>query len=125
MLHAQLAEFGIIVPQGVYHALQFAKNSVDGEPLNLPQDAQEVVFDLCEQLLSLHSKILRHTRHMTQIAKREKRVALLRTIPGVGPIAASAIVATVGSGEQFKNGRPIHTPLVSSGHDVSHQAHQG
>lgn len=42
---------------------------------------------------------------MTQIAKREKRVALLRTIPGVGPITASAIVATVGSGEQFNNGR--------------------
>ena len=105
MLRAQLAEFGIILPQGVYHALQFAKNSVDGEPLNLPQDAQEVVFDLCEQLLFLHAKILRHTRHMTQIARREKRVALLRTIPGVGPITASAIVATVGSGKQFKNGR--------------------
>ena len=105
MLRAQLAEFGIILPQGVYHALKFAKNSVDGEPLNLPQDAQEVVFDLCEQLLFLHAKILRHTRHMTQIAKREKRVALLRTIPGVGPITASAIVATVGSGKQFKNGR--------------------
>jgi transposase len=105
MLRAQLAEFGIILPQGVYHALKFAKNSVDGEPLNLPQDAQEVVFDLCEQLLFLHAKILRHTRHMTQIAKREKRVALLRTIPGVGPITASAIVATVGSGKQFNNGR--------------------
>src|SRR5210317_168777 len=37
MLRAQLAEFGIILPQGVYHALKFAKNSVDGEPLNLPQ----------------------------------------------------------------------------------------
>ena len=42
---------------------------------------------------------------MTQVAKREKRVALLRTIPGVGPITASAIVATVGSGKQFNNGR--------------------
>ena len=55
--------------------------------------------------LFLHSKILRHSRHMTQIAKREKRVALLRTKPGPGPITASAIVATVGRGEQFKNGR--------------------
>jgi transposase len=42
---------------------------------------------------------------MTQIARREKQVALLRTIPGVGPITASAIVATVGSGKQFNNGR--------------------
>ena len=42
---------------------------------------------------------------MTQSGKSEKRVALLRTIPGVGPITASAIVATVGSGKQFNNGR--------------------
>ena len=105
MLRAQLAEFGVVLPQGVYHALKFAKNSEDGEPLNLPPDAQEVVFGLCEQLLFLHAKILRHSRHMTQIAKSEKRVVLLRTIPGVGPITASAIVATVGSGKQFNNGR--------------------
>jgi len=84
MLRAQLAEFGVVLPQGVYHALKFAKNGVDGEPLNLPQDAQEVVYDLCEQLLFLHAKILRHSRHMTQIAKSEKRVALLRTIPANG-----------------------------------------
>ena len=104
MLRAQLAEFGIILPQGIYHALQFAKDCVGGEQPNLPMDAQEMVFDLCEQLLFLHSKILRHSRHMMRIAKSEKRVALLRTIPGVGPITASAIVATVGSGKQFNNG---------------------
>ena len=56
---------------------------------------------------------------MNQIAKLEKRVALLRTIPGVGPITASAIVATVGSGKQFNNGREFAawlglTPLNKS-----------
>ena len=119
MLRAQLAEFGIILPQGVYHALQFAKDCVNEGPSNLPNDAEEVIIDLCDQLLFLHSKILRLSRHMTQIAKREKRVALLRTIPGVGPITASAIVATVGSGKQFNNGREFAawlglTPLNKS-----------
>ena len=105
MLRAQLAEFGIIMPQGIYHALQFAKDCINDEPLNLPMDAQEVIFNLCDELLFLHAKILRHSLHMTRIAKSEERVALLRTIPGVGPITASAIVATVGSGKQFNNGR--------------------
>ena len=102
MLRAQLAEFGLVLPQAVYHPLRFAKDCVDAEQPDLPKDAQEVVLDLCDELLFLHTKIL---RHMTQIAKSEKRVALLRTIPGVGPITASAIVATVGSGKQFNNGR--------------------
>jgi len=44
---------------------------------------------------------------MTQIARLEKRVALLQTIPGVGAITASAIVATIGSGKQFNNGREL------------------
>ena len=40
-----------------------------------------------------------------QMGQREKRVALLQTIPGIGPITASAIVATVGTDRQFGNGR--------------------
>ena len=119
MLRGQLAEFGIVLPQGVYHALQFAKDCLNEALPDLPNDAEEIVFDLCDQLLFLHSKILRLSRQMTQIAKREKRVALLRTIPGVGPITASAIVATVGSGKQFNNGREFAawlglTPLNKS-----------
>ena len=67
MLRGQLAEFGIILPQGIYHALHFAKDCLKEAPSDLPNDAGEVVFDLCDQLLFLHSKILRLSRHMTQI----------------------------------------------------------
>ncbi|SHK64203.1 Transposase IS116/IS110/IS902 family protein [Shimia gijangensis] len=42
---------------------------------------------------------------MMQVARQEDRVTLLQTIPGIGPITASAIVATVGTGRQFSNGR--------------------
>jgi hypothetical protein len=66
------------------------------EQSGLPKVAGEVVFDLCNQLLFLHSKTLGYSRQMNQIAKLEKRVALFRTLPGVGSITASAIVATVG-----------------------------
>jgi transposase len=119
MLRAQLAEFGIVLPKGIYHALQFAKDCLNGEQPDLPEVAGDVIFELCDQLRFLHSKILRCTRQMNKIAKHEKRVALLRTIPGVGPITASAIVATVGSGKQFNNGREFAawlglTPLNKS-----------
>jgi transposase len=119
MLRAQLAEFGIVLPQGIYHALSFAKDCLNREQPDLPEVAGDVVFELCDELQFLHSKILRCNREMTQIAKLEKRVALLRTIPGVGQITASAIVATVGSGKQFNNGREFAawlglTPLNKS-----------
>jgi transposase len=119
MLRAQLAEFGVILPKGVRFAIHFAKQVLNGEQPDLPKVAGDVVFELCEQLLFLHEKIARCFRKMNQIAKLEKRVALLRTIPGVGPITASAIVATVGSGRQFNNGREFAawlglTPLNKS-----------
>lgn len=119
MLRAQLAEFGVIFPQGVRHAIHFVKQVLSGEQPDLHEVADDVVFELCEQLLFLHEKIARFDRKMNQIAKLEKRVTLLRTIPGVGPITASAIVATVGSGKQFNNGREFAawlglTPLNKS-----------
>ena len=107
MLRAQLAEFGIILSRGIYHALGFAKDYLNGEQADLPEVVDNVIFELCEQLIFLHEKILSYSRKMTQIAKREKRVALLQTIPGVGTITASAIVATIGSGKQFNNGREL------------------
>lgn len=105
MLRAQLMEFGIVLPRGVYSSLRFAKSYLSGEQPDLPEIAYEIIFELCDQLVLSHSRVNRCSREMTKIAKREQRVALLQTIPGVGPITASAIVATIGSGKQFNNGR--------------------
>ena len=105
MLRAQLAEFGIVFPQGVGHATQFAKRLSDGDSADLPDTASSVIAELCEQILFLHAKIAHYTHEMTQVARREKQVALLQTIPGIGPITASAIVATIGTGKQFSTGR--------------------
>lgn len=105
MLRAQLAEFGIVLPRGVYCSLRFAKNYLNGEQPDLPEIACEIVFELCDQLTLLHNNVNRCSREMAKIAKHEQRIALLQTIPGVGPITASAIIATIGSREQFNNGR--------------------
>ena len=64
-----------------------------------------MIAELCEQILFLHGKIAGYSHEMTQVARREKRVALVQTIPGIGPITASAIMATVETGKQFSNGR--------------------
>jgi len=107
MLRGLLAEFGIIFAQGVGHAVRFAKSVADKHVLDLPQAACDVVVDLCEQLVALHTRVNWYGRRMTAAAKSEPRIALLQTIPGIGPIIASAIVATVGSGTQFRSGRDL------------------
>ncbi len=105
MLRCLLAEFGIVFAQGVGHAIRFAKRATQERVPELPTAARNVVIDLSEQLMSLHVRVNWYGRQMTLAAKSEPRIALLQTIPGVGPITASAIVATVGSAKQFRCGR--------------------
>ena len=107
MLRCLLAEFGIVLAQGVGHAIRFAKRVAKGQAPELPPVAQNVVIDLSEQLLALHGRVNCYGRQMTLAAKLDPRIALLQTIPGVGPIAASALVATVGSVKQFRCGRDL------------------
>lgn len=95
MMRGLLAEFGIILAQGVGHAIKFAKGVIDKSTLDVPQAAYDVVTDLCEQLLALHARVNWYRRRMSAVAKSEPRIALLETIPGIGPITASAIVANL------------------------------
>lgn len=119
MLRALLAEMGIVFPQGAGHAVRFAKRFMETGDLAVPQIMREVVGDLSQQLLSMHDRVNATNRRLVVEARKDRRVSLLQTIPGVGPVIASAIVATIGTGDQFKSGRDLAawlglTPLNKS-----------
>ncbi len=104
-LRGLLGEFGHALAQGVDRAIGFARQFLSGESLELPALASDVVGNLCHQLLALSTRIRWYALKLTQEARRDARVNLLRTIPGIGPITASAILATIGTADQFRNGR--------------------
>lgn len=83
----------------------FAEDITLGEVLNLPDIANEVIRNLAEQLMALHRRVRWYEERLKQVAKEDARVRLLRTIPGVGAMTASAIIASIGDGHQFRNGR--------------------
>jgi transposase len=105
MLRGMLAEFGVTVGQGIGRAIAFARGVIDGLLPDLPEVAQDVIANLSQQLVALDMRVRWYELRMRVEAKKDPRVSLLRTIPGVGPVTASAIVATVGSAAQFRNGR--------------------
>jgi len=119
MLRGLLAEFGIAVPKGVGHAIRFARQETGETFAALPAEAHAVIADLCNALLSLHSRVAWYGQQMAALAKRDPNIALLQTIPGIGPITASAISATIGTARQFRSGRDLSawlglTPLNRS-----------
>lgn len=105
MLRGLLGEFGVVIAQGIGSAVKFAKAVLDGDRPEIPEVAIDVLVNLSNQMVALHLRILWYEKRMRLEARKDRRVMLLRTIPGVGPITASAIVATAGDGHQFRNGR--------------------
>ncbi|MCF6433439.1 MULTISPECIES: IS110 family transposase [unclassified Leisingera] len=104
-LRSMLAEFGVYIARGLTRLLSFAQGVLARAEPGLPEIAQDVVHNLCGQLQVLHGQVRRYEARLRVEGKRDARVSLLQTIPGVGVVTASAIAASIGSGHQFKNGR--------------------
>ena len=114
-----LGEFGVTVPKGLEYIRRFAEDIERDIYPDLPDIALGVIRSLCQQLLSLNLRIAEMGKAIADVAKADGRIKLLQTIPGIGPINASAIVATIGSAHQFKSGRDLAawiglTPLNKS-----------
>ena len=104
-IRALVGVFGYIIRKGVNYIRDFAIDIRAGGTDGMPSMARSAIIALCRQFLELNEKLIKVEKEIVRVARKDKRVQLLQTIPGVGPINASAIVATIGSGEQFRTGR--------------------
>lgn len=114
-----LGEFGITLRKGLGYVRAFAKGVDDGDAPTLPEIALGVFQSLCRQILALDRRISELSQEILETSKTDPRIRLLQTIPGIGVINASAIVATIGNAQQFKSGRDLAawiglTPLNKS-----------
>lgn len=102
-----LGEFGETIRSGAGHLRDFAQSINNGSMPDLPAAARHVISALCDQLINIHNAILLLDRQIYAAGRTDHRIRLLRSIPGIGPITASAIVATIGSADTFKSGRDL------------------
>tara|TARA_R100000789_G_C3001671_1_gene148981 strand:- start:241 stop:1266 length:1026 start_codon:yes stop_codon:yes gene_type:complete len=105
MVRSLAAEFGITIARGVARAIEFAKSIIDGKQPGPPDLAQDVLRVLSRQLIDLHNRLGWYETMLRIQARLSRQAQLLQTIPGVGPVTASAVAATIGSGRQFRSGR--------------------
>lgn len=100
-----LAEFGIIVSKGANVLRRQWPEVRMTFADRVPMMAWEELDSLFSHLLDLHQKRLAYDRKIAEMNRQDERVQRLMQIQGVGPVTASAIVATVGNAAVFKNGR--------------------
>jgi transposase len=104
-LRGLLAEFGIVIPRGLKRLTREWPDMRQRDADRVPALAWQELDMLYQRLGDLHEEILSYDRRIQAHVRRDTRVARLCTVNGIGPITASALVATIGNGRDFRNGR--------------------
>jgi transposase len=96
-----IAEFGHVLPNGAEQLRRQVPELLE----HLPAQVMSCVRDLLEHAERLRGKVLEYEREIRLSVRHNELARRTRARPGIGPITASALVATVGNGHDFKNGR--------------------
>ena len=103
-VRSQLAEFGIIAPQGRGGFAVLAQ-LVTADDAAVPALLREVLRLLVQQIDRLAAAIAVLEQRIVAAARAHPAMRRLATIPGVGPLSAHAIVTAIGEGKQFASAR--------------------
>lgn len=102
-----LSEFGIIIPQGIRVIAKHVPEILEDGDNGLPGTMRQLIERLTGNLKEMDRQV-NELEAQIQLWHRENEASRkLAEIPGLGPITASAIVATVGDAREFKNGRQL------------------
>lgn len=106
-LRGHLAEFGIVTRQGVAGVGMLIALVEDEDHDLVPALGRAALRPLIEQLREVHAKVAEMDHQILRWHRSNELSRRLETIPGIGPITASAIAATVTDVSLFKSGRQL------------------
>ena len=102
-LRGLISEFGIVLPQKVTGLRQSIGKHLD----EIPGYAKQCIDDLLAHADQLDARITDYDKIIAKAAREDARSKRLMDRPGIGPITASALLASLGNGHDFKNGRQV------------------
>ena len=104
---AHMSEFGIVAPVGRIGLERLLAIVADKDDERIPPDARICLEMLGAQLTVVKEQILENDRRIRASARDTEVGRRLMEIPGVGPLLASAFVASVADPQVFKTGRDL------------------
>lgn len=101
------AEFGLAAPVRIEHLRQAIPLWLEDAENELPVRFRKNLSRLREDLQYLDQRIKEQDQEILEIARQDEIAQRLQSIPGIGPVTATALSMAVGDGRQFKNGRDM------------------
>jgi transposase len=102
-LRGLISEFGIVLPQKV----ACLRREIGASLEDLPGYANQCIGDLLAHADRLDGLVAEYDRAIAHAAREDARSKRLMQLPGIGPITASALLASLGGAHEFDNGRQV------------------
>ena len=100
-----LTEFGIVAGKGIQRVTELRQRARSTSREFLPDEARAAVYEVFDHIEDLTARIASVEARIVAWHKTSEASQRLASAPGVGPITASAILASVGDGRQFQSAR--------------------
>lgn len=102
-----LGEFGLIIPQGISHIAERVPALLEDASNELPPALRQLIEHLTAHLKELDRQVKEFERQIIAWHRSSDLSRRLEKIPGIGPLAASALVASIADANSFDNGRQV------------------
>lgn len=118
-----LSEFGMVLPLNASTVRSQARACLE----DLPGWSNTVIGDLLSEVARLDERIALYDKYLALMAREDARAQQLMRLPGVGQTTATALLAMIGNGRDFKCGRQFAAwlGLVPSQHSSGGKARLG
>jgi transposase len=119
-----LSEYGMVLPQSLAKFRAMIVEQLEDHQAKLTALGTAVFQHLYEEFLALEKRLAYDDEKLTAMGQAHPDCPRLQTIPGIGPVTATALLAALGDVTQFKNGRQLAAwlGLVPREHSTGGQA---
>ena len=104
-LRGLLREVGVFIPMGAREVVPAVWAQIEDADSQLPEVLRSIFAEACQEIRDIEARIKKVEHQLAALAEQTPAVVWLLTIPGVGLLTATAIVAFIGDIRRFPSGR--------------------
>jgi transposase len=102
-----LGEYGLVMPQGIGNVTKRVPALIEDASNELPGTFRVLIDRLLDHLKALDRQVAELEAQIVAWHRDNEASRRLEEIPGIGPITATALIATIGDAKNFSNGRQV------------------